>query len=489
MDKVIKMYEVEERFQNFADLLDNVSFEYQDTDDDGIVTIKAETKSGKYICLQYREISLPEIKEMFLSGEKIDLTGKYINNFDIDKLNLPSGFQLNVDFIADFSYWNGDTNFKGFDFGKGNVQFTGVNFDNGDVWFSGVCFNIGDVSFLKANFGEGDVSFEAINLYQGDISFYDTNFGEGDVKFFGSNLGKGIMNFDGTNFGKGIVNFDGTNFGKGDVTFDGANFGKGKVSFNGTTSDKGNISFRGASADIVSIIGSKFTNDINLQFRSINHLELISCTNKQHMKISGIKEKLSFKDSANLGRIEINWDQCNVKKAIQNAYNLKGSKHREGYKRDCADAAHDFLLLKENYRNIANYEWEDEAYFNYMKYNTKSMEWPSNKFGKKFFNTLFGGISGYGTRILNILVSCLLMILLSGAIYCSAFHDRVLTFRNVLKSMYFSTITFLTIGYGDFAPANMNFSDFQTFWTGVEGFAGLFLMSIFTIVIMRKVLR
>ncbi len=54
----------------------------------------------------------------------------------------------------------------------------------------------------------------------------------------------------------------------------------------------------------------------------------------------------------------------------------------------------------------------------------------------------------------------------------------------VARSFYHSAITFLTIGYGDHFPYK------SIRWiSSVEGFAGLFLMSYFTVAFVRKVLR
>ncbi len=52
-------------------------------------------------------------------------------------------------------------------------------------------------------------------------------------------------------------------------------------------------------------------------------------------------------------------------------------------------------------------------------------------------------------------------------------------------SLYYSAITFLTIGYGDIYPS----SPALRIASGIEGFLGLFLMAVFTVSFMRKVLR
>jgi len=54
----------------------------------------------------------------------------------------------------------------------------------------------------------------------------------------------------------------------------------------------------------------------------------------------------------------------------------------------------------------------------------------------------------------------------------------------VAVAFYHSVVTFLTIGYGDYYPSG------AVRWiSGVEGFLGLFLMSYFTVVFVRKILR
>ena len=55
----------------------------------------------------------------------------------------------------------------------------------------------------------------------------------------------------------------------------------------------------------------------------------------------------------------------------------------------------------------------------------------------------------------------------------------------IKTELYFSTITFLTIGYGDISPQN----PLTALLAGIEGFFGLFLMSYFTVAIVRKTLR
>ncbi|CCK76821.1 hypothetical protein OLEAN_C26450 [Oleispira antarctica RB-8] len=55
-------------------------------------------------------------------------------------------------------------------------------------------------------------------------------------------------------------------------------------------------------------------------------------------------------------------------------------------------------------------------------------------------------------------------------------------FRVFFDSIYFSIVTFTTLGYGDFSPSN----DFSRFVANIEALGGLFFTSLFLVSIVRK---
>ncbi len=57
-------------------------------------------------------------------------------------------------------------------------------------------------------------------------------------------------------------------------------------------------------------------------------------------------------------------------------------------------------------------------------------------------------------------------------------------FQEFWNSIYYSAITFFTIGYGDYFPYGP-----LKFVAAIEGFSGVFLMSYFTVAFVRKILR
>lgn len=279
----------------------------------------------------------------------------------------------------------------------------------------------------------------------------------------------------------GYIGFGFLNFVNCDVTFDCVNFGEANVSFLLVNFEKSNISFYDAiSQNVIIFFRNSFEGDIDLRFNGVNKLIIYDCKVKSTMRIGGKPDELSFTDTINLGHIDLDWEENNVKKAIENTH---GKVSRDG----CKGIAKDFVMLKENYRRAGQYEWEDASHRAYMEYNTKALKWFSKEgIFKKPFLKLFGAISGYGTKVTSILLSCIGVIFGFAFAYLNAFLEAQLSF---FQSLYFSAITFLTIGYGDLSPMNYNFSWFQTLCTGVEGFLGLLLMSLVTVVIARKLIR
>ena len=452
--KTYKMYNEDDRQRYDTDFhhYTCIKTKHISTDKEGVVKILAQFKYSPSCYLLYKKMTLAEAAQTIQENESISFVGRYLMDFNTNTIGLAEGTVLK-------------------------------NFD------AGFCMFDGSTSFANAVFDENDTSFYRANFGAGNVNFYRTDFGCGKLNFSYTNFDKGNVNFAYAVYKGEDATFDGANFGEGHVNFTKAQLGEGTLIFLYTSFSDGDITFKGAKAGSVVFESVKFISDVNLQFEKVKCLKLLSVINKEHMRIAGIEQTLSFKQSANLGRIDMDWEKSNVKKAVEAAYTPPANAAREERMQMCTLAAHDFLMLKENYGAAGQYEYEDSAYRAYMKYYTKSLRWLSKDFGKKTFNNIFGIISGYGTKVSNILLSCIIAVIAFGMIYLSTFLNYAHVARSFLKAMYFSTITFLTIGYGDLSPMNTNFTDLQTFCTGLEGFVGLLLMSMVTVVIMRKVLR
>lgn len=70
----------------------------------------------------------------------------------------------------------------------------------------------------------------------------------------------------------------------------------------------------------------------------------------------------------------------------------------------------------------------------------------------------------------------------SGSCEQTFFSSGVSAFRVLFDSLYFSVVTFTTLGYGDFSPSN----DLSRFIANIESLGGLFFTSLFLVSIVRK---
>ena len=95
-------------------------------------------------------------------------------------------------------------------------------------------------------------------------------------------------------------------------------------------------------------------------------------------------------------------------------------------------------------------------------------------------------LCGYSERPLRVLISSLVLIFGSTLFY--------LIFGNIYKGkeqigdfgslLYFSTVTFTTLGYGDYHPES-----WIRYIASFEALSGAFMISLFIVVLTRKFLR
>lgn len=435
------------------------------------------------------------------------------------------------------NFGNGNTSFEKAEFGEGNINFRSAYFGEGDVEFTRCIFGSGDVSFIAAIFEKGDVSFAGTEFGEGKLSFKQAYFGGGKLDFHYAHFGDGDIIFERTTFSQGNVDFRAVDFGSGRITFNKANFGQGEVVFeaselkNGRITfrktmfgsgifnfemadfsnaelviddvnfGQGKVSFRKSKFALLSLESSQMNNYFDLRVESCGKLDLSNTIVKDIIDIDSAEHKTSIKaldlnGIRLLGRIYIDWNKNNVKGLILD----QDTSH--------ANKAAQFRVLKENYNLIGQYEYEDQAYVEFKRSESKSIVESCSELNllkrlwsyiRYFFQLLvFDKVGLYATNPIRVLFSMTVIftafsLLYTGlqfvthdsAIVSSLFSDgdpRDLTI--VQKSFYHSAITFLTIGYGDYYPSGA-----IRWLSAVEGFFGLFLMSYFTVAFVRKILR
>ncbi len=418
----------------------------------------------------------------------------------------------NVSF-NDVDFGGGTTNFKNADFGNGNLTFQNALFYNKEVTFKGTNFNEGNVSFDHAKFGEGNINLEQIKTKKGTISFWGTCFDNGNLHFLNSDFSSSNLFFSDTSFKKGDIIISFANVDDGQICFNNVNFEEGKIVFSGTKFNKSlvdfyNVNFVKEQIYIDDIISNHLTLffhnsiintplDINLDH--IKTLVFYGCTNTDLINLKSsksnyVKNQIALFNMNNMGFLQLDWDKnkYSIMKFDTKMFSedIKYPINIKKFIEDCKEnlgrlKAKELCMLKEIYHNQGMYDWEDATYVQFKILDTILL---SNKhFIKKPVFFILYIIGQYGTNPFSVFITMLLTVIICAAFYYTPFAQISKPGDDIFwwSPLYYSIITFFTIGYGDLSAHNWLTAAF----CGAEGFLGVFLMSYFSVALVRKILR
>lgn len=420
-----------------------------------------------------------------------------------------STFTGNVDF-SDTIYMCRDVNFQYAEFGPGVVSFRNARFlsravsfvnavfHDGKVSFSTVNFGNALVAFQFAKFGKGDLTFEKSYFFGDKIDFSKVEFGDGRVDFRLCQFGDGNIIFDESEFGEGKVRFRKVIFGECNLSFELTLFGNNEVSFERSHFDTGKLTFYQAEVGSLVFHEALLNNFIDFRLKRCGNLDLAGCIVRDIIDFTNEDnwvqiDVINMSGMRLLGKMFIDWQDNKVYHAV---YGQKNSTNRQ--------KAEQFRLLKENYNQLGHYNDEDKAYLEFKRLELK--EYLASEGKKSKWNLiwaypmywgqvlLFDKIGHYATNPVRVLISMLIAFWGFTFLYVFLIHLKISSIESSLgdpdhlsvmsRSVYHSAITFLTIGYGDYYPSGI-----IRWISSIEGFAGLFLMSYFTVAFVRKILR
>lgn len=415
---------------------------------------------------------------------------------------------------TDFSlshFGAGVANFQYAAFKSRSINFDHANFETGDVLFVNCEFEDGKVSFREVNFGEGRVDFHYTRFGDGLITFDKCMFGGGEVSFKRVDFGNGKVDFKRSHFGDGQIDFSEADFKEGKAVFRSAIFGNGDINFQECISNSefvfdnaefgtGSLSFFKAQASKLSFRLCHFNNYVDLRVRSVDQIDLSHTIVRDIIDLMptdsapvAMKQML-FNGMRNLGHLYIDWERNDVLNLISSQ---DDTSNRE--------KSQQLLILKETYNSTGRYSDEDRAYVWYKRYELKAdLEYAVKHrprsaiwaYPTAFFKwLLFDKIGLYATEPLRVLFSVSVIYTLFSLLYlvlpfvADTYIDTgggsaLADLNPVSKAFYYSAITFLTIGYGEFYPVGI-----MRFFASVEGYVGVFLMGYFSVAFVRKVLR
>lgn len=460
-----------------------------------------------HVTRTYKVVDLDSIEAKIQNGEEINLNGCYIKDFIYKQISEDTDKPL-VKFSARNSFWDGkvdlsgahfgddDVFFSRAHFGDGEVDFWGAEFGDGNVYFGGAHFGDGDVDFRYARFGNGKVDFSYVKFGDGGVFFNDANFEDGNVDFLYAKFGNGDVDFSNVHFGNANVDFGYAEFGDGNIFFSGTKFGNGTVDFTRVQFGNGECYFDNISVEETNFYFRNIFIHSHITFCSceLKKLEFENCTSYDVIEFQEATDdetkaplhnainELAFLNFCNLGTIRLNWND--YKEALM------------AYKGDSERITDEFKMLKENYHNQGEYDWEDAAYVEFKNRYREGIEVPSFEEGfwkalkvwcRKALLKVLSVVGQYGTDYTSIAKTMVGVWLLWGILYAlpfaSIYPPNVP--HHCWSPFYYSAITFFTVGYGDLSA--------QNFYTAalcvVESFLGVFLMSYFSVAVVRKILR
>ena len=143
------------------------------------------------------------------------------------------------------------------------------------------------------------------------------------------------------------------------------------------------------------------------------------------------------------------------------------------------------MLLKNNFHSIGRYNDESWAFKK-----EKDMERKSychfKSLHKWLWSLFLNGIFGYGERTVRVIMSAILIILGFTILFMNFGISNMsigdFTTKYFLDCIYFSTVTFTTLGYGDFRPLE----GWSRIFAGTEAFIGAFIIALFVYTFERK---
>jgi len=149
-------------------------------------------------------------------------------------------------------------------------------------------------------------------------------------------------------------------------------------------------------------------------------------------------------------------------------------------------ASIEYKQIKEMYKNSSLHQIADQYHYKEMI--------AKRKMGKKLnfsrlVNFIFGDLlCKYGTSFIRVFVASLAVIVLCAALYTTndslLFHNEPVGHVSFWNSLYFSIITFTTLGYGDYHAIGA-----MRFIAASESFLGAALMALFTVIVARIIIR
>jgi len=339
----------------------------------------------------------------------------------------------NINWKSDFAYW--ENNF----FLAREILFSHSFFECRLLSFVQNSWEFDQLSFARASFHCRETIFTELTLKKGLADFSEVNFQSKSLKLYPLILENSATQFNRAEFAGDEKVIFLTNPKRNDISFQGAFFHGGST------------------------------------------------------KMKGDLQRASFIDTSmgNVDFNEANWDIKKGRLLCRDELDAYQAKDKQRYLK----AAEVCRNIKQCYENFGSYETAGDFYYGEMECRRKQAHF-RKRIGLEFMRFS----AGYGERSNRVILTCLITVLLCAFLYLFSgvntdegiinrelypdFSQTYSTLVDYFHCLYFSVVSFTTIGYGDYRPLGVS-----RFIGASEGFFGAFFIAMFVLTIGRKMNR
>jgi len=450
------------------------------------------------------------------------------NDLEFRMSNFGAGNKL----FKNAKFGDGKCDFEGVDFGSGKLNFYKTEFGNGEVSFEGTKLTEGKVMFKQNLMGAGSIDFIDIDMYHEDIemTFDNVNFGSKKISFSQAKITKLVINtcYINSYCDLRVAKCDAIDL-SDSIIRDILDLTPKDFKMNINTLDLSGVRLLGRMyinwnennvKDFVHKQKTTFRNKAE-QFRILKqnynvigryndedeaYIEFKRCEALANLydSIEAAKkaESGSLRKYSLLGAIGKMQTSEPIRKKIFEIVKQTDFKHvapentmdifnradveSVELKKEIIEAVNVTKLLESK---------ETPGFIQKLSVQTKSFFSKLSQRVSYFFQlVIFDKVGLYATDPIRVLASMIVFYLGFSLTYYSlaslgwgSIYDGPPDAANIhlfFKSAYLSAITFFTIGFGDFYPMGA-----LRILACLEGFAGVFMMSYFTVAFVRKILR
>ncbi len=248
-----------------------------------------------------------------------------------------------------------------------------------------------------------------------------------------------------------------------------------------------NIHFEGATLRHCNFQEGKI-HDCNFEDAQLSHSDFknahITNCSFESTNMTGI----SFTDSniTNCNFSNADLGDISTSGAIIDEKSSFGKELKSEIEKDYHAAAIEYKQIKEMYKSSSLHGQADKFHYREMVAKRKSL---SVFNPTRWFSYIFGDLlCKYGTSFVNVFIASVLVVIACAIVFHIfdglMFYNAKMVNYTFIDSLYFSTTTFTTLGYGDYHVIGA-----VRFIAAAESFIGIALTSLFTVIVARSLIR